>query len=67
MVWRTGKRQSRADVLEVVRALQLKHNGSWGQPHGGVVKFVRSASVAQGFTGSDPGHGNGTTHPAMLR
>ena len=27
---------------------------SGGQPHGRVVKFTRSASAAQGFTGSDP-------------
>ena len=32
-----------------------------------MVKFTHSASVAQGFTGSDPGHGHGTTHQAMLR
>ena len=25
------------------------------------------ASVAQGFTGSDPGRGRGTAHQAMLR
>ena len=27
-----------------------------------MVKFVRSASAAQGFAGSDPGHGHGTAH-----
>ena len=27
-----------------------------------MVKFVLSASAAQGFTGLDPGHGHGTTH-----
>ena len=41
--------------------------GSWGQSHGQVVKFEQCASVAQGFTGSDPGHRHGTTHHAMLR
>ena len=43
----------------------LKNNR--GQPHGQVVKFVRSASAAQDFTGSDPGLGHGTAHQAMLR
>ena len=28
----------------------------WGWPHGQVVKFTCSASVAQCFAGSDPGH-----------
>ena len=32
-----------------------------GQPCGWVVKFVLSTSAAQGFTGSDPGCGHGTT------
>ena len=31
-----------------------------------MVKFVRSASAAQGFAGSDPGCGPSTTHQAML-
>ena len=34
---------------------------------GQVVKFTRSALVAQGFAGSDPGRGHGTTHQAILR
>ena len=34
---------------------------------GPVVKFVHSASAARGFAGSDPGHGHGTAHQAMLR
>ena len=38
-----------------------------GQPCGRVVKLTRSALVAQGFAGSDPGRGHGTTHQAMLR
>ena len=38
-----------------------------GQPHGQVVKFLRSASVAQGFVGSDPGRGHGTARQVMLR
>ena len=33
-------------------------------PRGGVVKFARSVMAAQGFTGSDPGRGHGTTHQA---
>ena len=38
-----------------------------GWPCGRVVKFVCSASAAQGFAGSDPGRGQGTAHQAMLR
>ena len=46
----------------------LKKNGNFlGLPRGQVVKFTRYALVAQGFTGSDPGRGHGTTHQAMLR
>ena len=44
----------------------LKNRGG-GRPRGLVVKFERSALVAQGFAGSDPGWGHGTTHQAMLR
>ena len=36
-------------------------------PCGQVVKFTRCASAALGFAGSDPGHGHGTAHQAMLR
>ena len=32
-----------------------------------MVKFERSASAAQRFTGSDPGRRHGTAHQAMLR
>ena len=39
-------------------------SGDW--PHGRVVGFACSASVAQGFTGSDLGQGYGTAHRAML-
>ena len=38
-----------------------------GRPRGRVVKFMRSASVAQGFASLDPGCGHGTAHQAMLR
>ena len=38
-----------------------------GKTPGQVVKLVRSASAAQGFAGSDPGHRPGSAHPAMLR
>src|SRR3712207_8638034 len=34
---------------------------------GQVLKFVCSASMAQGFTGSNPGSGPSTAHQAMLR
>ena len=39
--------------------------GGW--PRGLVVKFAYSTLAAQGFTGSNPGHGRGTVHQAMLR
>ena len=38
-----------------------------GRPCGRVVKFACSAAAAQGFTGSNPGHGRDTAHQAMLR
>ena len=41
-------------------------NKNMGKPHNIVVKLARSASVAQGFIGLDPGHGPSTTHQAML-
>ena len=41
----------------------LKRGGA--RPRGQVVKFAHSASVAQGFTDSDPGRGHGTIHQAM--
>ena len=37
-----------------------------GRPQGRVVKFLCPASAAQGFASSDPGHGHGTAHQAML-
>ena len=47
--------------------LSLRYLRQWGRPHGRVIKFTRSASAAWGFASSDPGHGHGTTHQAMLR
>ena len=38
-----------------------------GRPRGWVVKFSRSALVARGFAGLDPGCEHGTAHQAMLR
>ena len=38
-----------------------------GRPRGRVVRFAWCALVAQGFPGSDPGHGPSTARPAMLR
>ena len=38
-----------------------------GRLRGQVVKFERSAWVAQGFAGSDPGYGPSTAHQVMLR
>ena len=57
--------------------LRIEHPGSGytycskfhlyrGQPHGQVIKFVWSVSVAQGFTGSDPRHRHGTAHQATF-
>ena len=37
------------------------------RPLGRVVKFLCSASAGQGFAGSDPGCGHGTTCQAILR
>ena len=39
--------------------------GGW--PHGRMVKFMCSTLVAEGSTGSDPGHKHGTAHQDMLR
>ena len=43
------------------KSMPLKVNER-GQPHGQMVKFTCSASAAQGFTSSDPGHGHGPWH-----
>ena len=45
----------------------MKNMSSRGWPRGHVVKFMRSTWAAQGFAGSDPGHGHGTARQAMLR
>ena len=42
-------------------------NNYRGWPRGRVVMFACSASAAQGFAGSDPGRGHGTTYQAILR
>ena len=44
-------------------------NNIWfeGRLCGRMVKFTRSASAAQVFTGSDTGHGHGTARQATLR
>ena len=39
--------------------------GGW--PRGLVVKFTHSVWVAQGFAGSDPGRGHGTTYQATVK
>ena len=56
----------------LVLAEGQQEHGAWllhlrGRHRERAVKFVRSASAAQGFTGSDPGHGHGTARQAMLR
>ena len=38
-----------------------------GRPRAGVVNFARSAAAAQGFAGSDPRRGHGTTHQATVK
>ena len=55
-------------LLKLARASSkiLSRSGG-GRPHGQLVKFARSASLAQGFTGSDPGRVHGTAHQVMLR
>ena len=50
-----------------VLSVLLKNVAPGGWPHGQVVKFACSFSVVQGFAGSDPGRGHGTTHQAVLR
>ena len=56
---------------EVVRAadsrIVITQMPRMGVGAGPMFKFVRFASVAWGFTGSDPGRGHSTTHWAMLR
>ena len=44
----------------------LKENLGGGT-RGRVVKSTRSASVAQGFTSSNPGPGHGTAHQTVVR
>ena len=60
------KNKGQKDKLIMRRMCHVKMAG-WGRTCGQVVKFVRSALVAQGFTGSDPGRRHGTAHQAMLR
>ena len=60
--WRT---EAEKTVSESGTASKL--TGTWGRPRGGVVKFMRLASVAQGLAGLDPGRGHGTAHQAKLR
>ena len=59
--------EKRTDTENMKEAQHSYIKSSRGRPHGRVVKFVRSASAAQGFTGSNPGHGHGTACQAMLR
>ena len=50
--------------LEMVVVSYIRNAG--GQPQGLVVKLPRWASVARGFSGSDPGYRHGIAHQAML-
>ena len=45
----------------------ITNSNTRGQPCGRVVKFACSAAGTQGFACSDPAHGHGSTHQAMLR
>ena len=56
---------SRTYLIEIPENLYIKIFRGW--PRGRVVKFACSALAAQGFAGSDPGRGHGTTRQAMLR
>ena len=53
-------------TYESKKKSQLKSKNR-GWPRGRVVKFVHSTLGTLGFAGSDPGHGHGTAHQAMLR
>ena len=54
------------DTNSTINSMMLKR-GPRARPRGWVVRFMCSASAAQGFTGSDPGHLHGTAHQATLR
>ena len=58
LVWKENVKYLKDNVFKILIR---------GQPRGRVVKFMRSASAAQGFASSDPGRGHGITHQAMLR
>ena len=60
-------RGSRGRRQPTETALEFKIWQCRGRLRGRVVKFTRSASVAQGFSSSDPEGGHGTTHQARLR
>ena len=53
--------RNRMELLKLIKSIYR------GWPRAQVVKFTRSASEAQGFAGSAPGHRPSTTHQAMLR
>ena len=55
------------DGLFLQRKARSKMCNSGDRPRGRVVKFVHSALAAQDFASSDPGHGHGIAHQAMLR
>ena len=50
-----------------IQAQPLQQENGRGLARGGVVKFLCSASSAQGFIGLDPGRGHGTAPQATLR
>ena len=57
--------QRKSIAKQIVEVHFRKKSSFWASPK--MVKFVRSTSVAQGFAGSDPGRGHGTTRQATLR
>ena len=59
----------RGDTVHSRKKLPNSNNSDriGDRSHGRVVKFTCSASVTQGFTGSDTGCGPSTAHQAMLR
>ena len=61
----SGKKALADLVFILGRDNKIKLNR--GRPHGSVVRFACSTSVAHDFTGSDPGRRHGTARQAMLR
>ena len=64
----SGERQAfQTGHVQIKFPSRVVKKAAKGLACGQVVKFERSALAAQGFAGSNPGHGHGTTHQTMLR